>query len=295
MWMTVLKEIWGKYNMKKIPLRLIFLVSLLFFSCSSLEISTVKDPNRDINNLSGFLVFCDVPDIGLRTDVENKIVSFLLKKNKVAKDSISLFPPLREYDDSEIRELCQKNNLDTKIVIRLIDSTSESSLSHSYNYVNGIMVATPISMTVNYYCYDVLIQNSQNEEIIMHSTVNMDESLKYHSSEFAEKIVYEMLNEEYKEYINILKSLFGEELELIPISDNKYTIQGVSKIGDITIGNGLFEIKLPAKFSSIPDEKGIVERVDTENSSYCRIVVNKAQDLSHIVDLLKEFNARKNK
>ena len=65
MWMTVLKEIWGKYNMKKIPLRLIFLVSLLFFSCSSLEISTVKDPNRDINNLSGFLVFCDVPDIGI--------------------------------------------------------------------------------------------------------------------------------------------------------------------------------------------------------------------------------------
>ena len=259
------------------------LLSFLLFSCTSIKVSTVKNNDKRISEISGFLVFCDIADIGLRTELENNIVKKLSAKGKVAKESVVLFPPLKNYNSSEIYEESKKNELNTKLIISPITSSSKTG----YMYMYGMLL--PVSSTNN--SFDVLLQDLESGEIIIHSTVNTEgDSLKYIISKFSEKIVSEICNEECKEFITIMQELSNQELNFVTISENKYSIIGTSKIGDIIVNNGNLEIKMPMSFGTVNDERKIAEIINTENSSYYRIRINSKNDLQYIVDLLKEYS-----
>lgn len=262
---------------------LTLLLSLLLTSCASFKVSTVKNNNKNISEISGFLVFCDIADIGLRTKIETEIAQKLSSKGKIAKESIVLFPPLKNYNSLEIYEESIKNKLNAKLLIRPIDSSSETG----YMYISGMLV--PITSNNN--SFDILLQDLEDEEIIIHSTINTEgDSLEYIISKFSQKIVYEILNEECKEFINIMEKLSNQEFNIVSVSKNKYSIMGSLKIGDIILNNGNLEIRMPISFGSINDERKIAEKITSDNSSYYKINVNTQNDLPYIVDLLKEYN-----
>ena len=274
--------------MKKQLLLISILFSVLFISCTSVKVSTIKNENRKLTEVTGYLILCDFADIGLRTEFENGIVQKLTKRGKNAKESVVLFPPLKNYTALEIQNESIKNNLNAKIIISHINSTSETG----YMYMSGVLV--PVTSTNN--CIDVIVQDLINDEIIMHSTVNTEgDSLKYIITHISEKIVTAVLNEECYELVPLLQNLCKDELQIIQISNSKYSIKGNVKLGDININNGNCEIKLPLAFSKIEDSKGIVEIINTNESSYCRIITNNKDDLRYISELLKQYNLTKNK
>lgn len=275
---------WGALEKKmKKNFILTLLLSLLLTSCASFKVSTVKNNNKNISEISGFLVFCDIADIGLRTKIETEIAQKLSSKGKIAKESIVLFPPLKNYNSLEIYEESIKNKLNAKLLIRPIDSSSETG----YMYISGMLV--PITSNNN--SFDILLQDLEDEEIIIHSTINTEgDSLEYIISKFSQKIVYEILNEECKEFINIMEKLSNQEFNIVSVSKNKYSIMGSLKIGDIILNNGNLEIRMPISFGSINDERKIAEKITSDNSSYYKINVNTQNDLPYIVDLLKEYN-----
>lgn len=272
--------------MKKQLLLILILFSILFSSCASVKVSTVKNENKKLSEVTGYLIICNFADIGLRTEFENKIVQKLTKREKNAKESVVLFPPLKNYTSLEIQDESMKNNLNAKIIISQIDSKSETG----YMYMSGAIV--PVTSTNN--CIDVIVQDLINDEIIMHSTLNTEgDSLKYIISQVSEKIVVAILNEECYELVPLLQDLCKDELQILQISENKYSIKGNVKVGEFFINNGNIEIRLPLSFARVEDNKGIIETVNTSESSYCRIITNNKTDLNYISELLKQYNLTK--
>ena len=172
----------------------LFLIILpfLFFSCASIKISTIKNDNKKLYDISGYLVYCDIADIELRTNLEKEIVNCFLKIEKKAKESIVLFPPLRDYNTTEIYEKSKENELNAKLTITQINSSSATG----YMYMYGMLV--PVSSTN--YTFDIIVQDLTDGEIILRSTLNTEGgSLKYIISNIAERLVTELQNEEIKE------------------------------------------------------------------------------------------------
>ena len=173
---------------------LIFLIALSFmlFSCASIKISTIKNENKKLSKISGYLVYCDIADIELRTNLEKEIVNQFLKVNEKANESIALFPPLKNYSTSEINEKSKENGLNAKLTLTPINSSSETG----YMYMYGMLV--PVSSTN--YSFDITVQDFTDNEVILRSTLNSEgDSIKYIISSIATKIVNELQNEEIKE------------------------------------------------------------------------------------------------
>ena len=59
---------------------------------------------------------------------------------------------------------------------------------------------------------------------------------------------------------------------------------------NLTISNNRLEIKLPLSFGVVNDTRGMLEKVDSDSSSYLRISTNNVNELEYIVNLLKEYN-----
>ena len=53
----------------------------------------------------------------LRKSLEVAIVEKFTAKGKKAKESILMFPPIKEYDSLEIKEKCMNNGLNAKLTI----------------------------------------------------------------------------------------------------------------------------------------------------------------------------------
>ncbi len=208
-------------NIGKILLSAILLFSV--FSCSSttFKLSSIKNNKKKIAEASNYIVFCDISDIGLRTELEKSIVQEFAKKGKTAKESINLFPPLKEYDPNEIKSECLRNNIYTKLQITPINSSSETG----YMLMYGVLI--PLTEKSN--SFDIIIQDFKDDEMIMRSSLNTEGDLKNIVSKTAVSIVDEILNEECKEYIPILDEELKPELTVNLLAENKWTIMGEKK------------------------------------------------------------------
>ncbi len=171
-----------------------FLIVLSFqlFSCASVKISTIKNDNKKLSNISGYLVYCDMADIELRTNFEKEIVNRFSKIERKAKESIVLFPPLRDYNTNEIYEKSKENGLNAKLTIAPINSSSETG----YMYMYGVLVP----VTSRNYSFDIIVQDLSDGEVILRSTLNTrGDAIKYIISSITGKLVTELQNEEIKE------------------------------------------------------------------------------------------------
>ena len=263
----------------------VFLV-LLFASCTSVKISTIKNEQKKISDVSGYLVYCNIADMELRNTLESSIVEKFTEKGKKAKESILLFPPIREYSYTEINEKCMNEGLNAKLTISPINSSTETG----YMYMYGVLM--PVSSTN--YSFDLILQDLVDNEIIIRSTVNTEgSSIKYIASTIAKKIVNEFSVEENKELLNLLQTGLSDlnpELRIESINSTKYTIIGKSKLGDITINSNAVILEFPNSFYLVSDEKKIAKVVKNNDTSIYQISMNNPDNLKYIVNLINEYN-----
>lgn len=272
--------------MKKDKILYFFVVCLFFTSCSSVKISTVKNQEKRIFNTEAIVVYCNSADIEFRTILESTAKEYFEKNGKSSIQSINLFPPIREYSLTEVYEIIEQNNFDSILFISQIASEKETGFVQVY----GVLV--PVSSLNT--SFDVQLVDLSDKQIILHSTVKSEgESLSSMAKSISKKIVSEILTEECKEFIPIIQELFDQDLTLQPKSEKKYSIIGTSKIGDLTISNNRLEIKLPLSFGVVNDTRGMLEKVDSDSSSYLRISTNNVNELEYIVNLLKKYNTFK--
>lgn len=178
--------------MRKIVLLLQLSLVVLFTSCATIKVTTIKNSEKLLSDATGYMVFFNTTDMELRKQLESNIVEELKNNGKEAIVSISVFPPLKDYNKEEVKSGCIKNNCNYKITI----VTSNTSVETGFVLMYGMLI--PASSTN---CsFDIIIQDINDNEIVMRSTVNTEgDELKYITKNIAKKIVAEIVNEEVKE------------------------------------------------------------------------------------------------
>ena len=171
----------------------LFLIILLS-SCATVKVSTIKNEDKKMSDVTGYFVYCNIADMELRKSLESAIVENFSAKGKKAKESIVMFPPIKEYNSSEIKEKCLNNGLNAQLTISPINTSTDTG----YMYMYGMLM--PITSTN--YSFDLILVDFNDNETIIHSTVNTEgDSIKYITSTIAQKIVNELIKIEEKEYI----------------------------------------------------------------------------------------------
>jgi len=122
--------------MKKI---LIIQIVLLFFfkvnaQFNGSEITSFKKDNYEIKSDANILITFNTPDLSLRKKTEEYFVDELNKININAISYINLFPPLREYNQSYIDSILNKNKITMYLSIDITDAfQKEETIPKSYS------------------------------------------------------------------------------------------------------------------------------------------------------------------
>ena len=109
----------------------LFLIVLLT-SCATVKVSTVKNNEKKMSDITGYFVYCNIADMELRKSLEVAIVEKFTAKGKKAKESILMFPPIKEYDSLEIKEKCMNNGLNAKLTISPTNTSTETGHMHTH-------------------------------------------------------------------------------------------------------------------------------------------------------------------
>ena len=179
-------------------IKYLILINLFFIlfltSCSSVKVSSIKNEEKRMSDITGYFVYCNIADMELRKSLEVAIVEKFSAKGKKAKESILMFPPIKEYDSLEIKEKCMKDGLNAKLTISPINTSSETG----YMYMYGMLMP----VTISNYSFDLILLDFSDNETIIRSTVNTEaSSIKYITSTIAQKIVNELIKIEENENV----------------------------------------------------------------------------------------------
>ena len=171
----------------------VMVMLLVITSCTSVNISSIKNYEKKISEVSGILVFSDMVDMELRLSLEKEIVNQFVLNGKYAKESILLFPPIKDYSVSELKEKCELERITARLKISPISSSTETGFMYMY----GTLV--PVSSTD--YSFDMILQDLSDDAIILRSTVSVADggSIKSVIDDVAKKIVAEIIAEGRKE------------------------------------------------------------------------------------------------
>lgn len=270
---------------KKITL-ILLLISLFFISCASAKITSIKNSEKSVLDCKGFVLYVNVSDLEFRKKMESKLKENFSKYNKNSIESLSIFPPIRDYSYEEIKSKSLEKGYDTILYISAISSEKETGYFPMYG---GYIM--PISSYSS--LFEVDLRDFKDNEIIIHSSLNAEgDSPSEMANTIASEIVDELLEEECKELVSILDMYLKEknpEIVIEKSSSTKYNINYLSKVGTINIKNGQLYFSFSKKFKSVNDERGIVELINLENSPSCRIITNKIEDMEYIATLINEY------
>ena len=268
---------------------IIICISILFISCTSVKLTTVKNDEKNILDVSGYIVFCNFADIGLRSNLENKIVNEFTKRNISAKASIELFPPVREYSYAEMRDKSLGQSMNARIVFTTIDSTTETA----YIPIYGVIL--PASST--YYSFDISVQDFNDNQLFMHSTLNTEtDSIDGSSSDISKGIVLEILSLRSKELISEIQTMANGVIEIKPISDTDYQVTGKAQLGELKNSDGMLVLILPKSFSTVEDSKNLAVPVESYNIEkeqtevVYKIQITDRNNLQYVINLLKQYD-----
>jgi len=269
-----------KRNFTTITLLSFFIV--LFASCSSVKIDTVKNDEKKILDCKGIVVFANTQDISFRKNIENGIKEQFSKYGKQTIESITLLPPVKEYTENEIYEICRNNKYDSILFVSQMGAEKQTS------YVIGYNLLIPASTVIS--SFDVQLIDLKDNQTVLRSTVTSEgDTLNSMAKSISKKIVSEIETKLCEEFIPIVQNLLLPEITLKSLPKNKYSLIGTSEIGQLSVTSSSFEIHLPIKFNSINDPEKIAKIINSE-PKYCKISTNNVEDLPYIVDLIKEFN-----
>lgn len=136
-----------------------------FWGCAETYITSIKAPNH--SNNSKLLIRANFEDVGLKQSYENAICSSLLARyHVVAIKSIDVFPPLREYSDSEISAEIARLGCDGILMVNVNGITTGSSTS--YNSLTGSL---DTHQTVDATHNEVKLFDAKTGEVVYRASV----------------------------------------------------------------------------------------------------------------------------
>ncbi len=104
-------------------LKQVLLVLIVFYlsGCAWTTLNTVKNPELYQVNFRKLLVVAPFSDIGLRKQTENAFIAQFNLSGVNAFSSIELIPPVKEYNEQELLNILEQNNIDGVLVVGLQD------------------------------------------------------------------------------------------------------------------------------------------------------------------------------
>lgn len=190
--------------MRKDLLCAVFAFCVIFLSaCVSTKIASVQNPQIELSNYNGFLIYADIPDLIFRTQFESDLKKQLTKIGKRSEKSVDLIPPVKEYDDLEIKSICAQNNIDAIIKVSVIYS-SASNGSESVFYAPGTVLGIAASSAKTMISFNLVIYDSQSDETIILGTANC-ETDDYYISDCMENIAESLAKEITKTFFQKTK------------------------------------------------------------------------------------------
>jgi hypothetical protein len=128
--------------MKKLN-RIIFLCILpllVFGSCVSTKVFSLKDPAYEGHRFNRVLVFGDFSKIEFEKQSEDNMSDDLRSDKVFARSSYQLLPPLRHYSDSEKVAVYRKNGFDCYMIVSTTGTNTQDY--HVPTYTTGNVAVT---------------------------------------------------------------------------------------------------------------------------------------------------------
>ena len=119
-------------NKKYFVVFTILLISIILIGCAETRLETVRNPNLSRIKFKKILVVAPFTDIGLRRQTENAFVSKFTSTEVQSVSSLQILPPIKDYTDSELMGILDRDRVDGILTIALKDYwTSQSYVPRS--------------------------------------------------------------------------------------------------------------------------------------------------------------------
>lgn len=272
-------------------LSILFFASLfLFAGCASTNLESIKNEEVNFYDYKKVLVHCNTADISLRKKLETYTKNEFKKYGKPSECSIELFPPLKEYSESEINSTIEKNNFDSVLIFSPISESSKYSGSTIIPFVGNFAMTFPEYEQI--YIYDIEFKDLKKNVLILKSTSKTSETdISSASKSIAKKIVSEIMKNEYSDLYKTLQETIKQEFEHAIFIGNDKNSKFIYKkeIAKFSVKDNGILITL----QSVPNsEKSLFTAKDTQygNTQYGKIysyTLNSSEQIKNVVDELK--------
>lgn len=100
---------------------LLVLITFYLSGCAGTTLNTIKNPNLSQEEFRKLLVVAPFSDIGLRKQTENAFIAQFNLSDVNAISSLELIPPVKDYNEQELLNILEQNNIDGVLVVGLQD------------------------------------------------------------------------------------------------------------------------------------------------------------------------------
>ncbi len=267
-------------------LSILFFASLFFFvGCASTNLESIKNEEVNFYDYKKVLVHCNTADISLRKKLETYTKNEFKKYGKLSECSIELFPPLKEYSESEINSTTEKNNFDSVLIFSPISESSKYSGSTIIPFVGNFAMSFPEYEQI--YIYDIEFKDLKKNVLILKSTSKTSETdISSASKSIAKKIVSEIMKNEYSDLYKTLQETIKQEFEHAIFIGNDKNSKFIYKkeIAKFSVKDNGILITL----QSVPNsEKSLFTAKDTQYGKIYSYTLNSSEQIKNVVDELK--------
>lgn len=264
-----------------------FFISLfLITACASTKIESIKNDEVNFYDYKKILVFCNTEDISLRKKFENHTVNEFNKYGKTSESSITIFPPLKNYSETEINNLIEKNNFDSILIF--------SPLSADKTYSGSAIIpignfAMAIPSYEKIHIYDIEFKDLKNNVLILKSTSRTsEEDIFSVSKSIAKKVVSEIMKNEYLDLYKKLQDIIKQEFKNATFigNDKKSKFMLEKEIATFSVKNDGILINL---LIDIKTKDSLFKIKTTQNSETYSYTLASYEEIEKVVNELKRI------
>ena len=104
---------------------------------------TLRNPKYNNAKISRIMIYVPIDNIELRENTEAGFVDTFAENGIQAVASYKIFSPMKQYSPQERTNIIQKNNIDSYMIVKFIDTSSNTS------YHQGLLTGH-VTTTINY-------------------------------------------------------------------------------------------------------------------------------------------------
>lgn len=106
-------------------------IALFLASCASTETRGISDPDFVGKQYQKIVIYATVPDLKSRQDLENLVVTEMMKRGITAYMGTNLFPPTREWSEDEMQKAMVDKGFDGFLKIDLVNQDVKETVDNA--------------------------------------------------------------------------------------------------------------------------------------------------------------------